>query len=75
MRASILALVIDLALFGLGLYVYLFARGIVKLKDNDTGKRARAFRDENKTWLRLLGLALAAIMAMNLFFQVKEMMA
>jgi hypothetical protein len=35
---------------------------------------AEAFRQDNATWLRLLGLALAAIMAMNVIFHVREMM-
>ena len=72
MSASLVGLIIEIVLFAAGVYLYLFARGVVKLSDSETGKRARAFRDDNKVWMRLLGLALAAIMAMNIFAHIME---
>ncbi|OAV45386.1 hypothetical protein [Lewinella sp. 4G2] len=73
MSASLVGLIIEVVLFASGLYLYLFARGIVKLSDSEVGQRARAFRDENSTWMRLLGLALAAIMALNIFAHFTEL--
>lgn len=74
MTSSILSLIIQIAFFAIGLYLYLFGRGLVSFGKPEARARAEAFRKDNATWMRLLGLALAAIMAMNVFFHVKEMM-
>ncbi|MEM9930945.1 MAG: hypothetical protein AAF840_14080 [Bacteroidota bacterium] len=74
MSASILLFVLEILLFALGLYLYLFARGLVKFGKPEARERAEAFRKENGTWMRLLGLALAAIMGLNVFFHIQEMM-
>lgn len=74
MNASAIGLIVEILLFALGLYLYLFARGILNFGSKASRARAEAFRKDNATWMRLLGLALAAIMGLNVFFHVREMM-
>jgi hypothetical protein len=74
MSASILLLVVEILLFIIGLYLYLFARGMISFGKPEARARAEAFRKENTTWMRLLGLALAAVMGLNIFFHISEMM-
>jgi len=73
MTSSTIGLIIEIAFLAIGLYLYLFARGLVRFGNPEARARAEAFRQDNATWLRLLGLALAAIMAMNVIFHVREM--
>ncbi|SEP56421.1 hypothetical protein [Neolewinella agarilytica] len=75
MQASIFLLVLEVLLFALGLYLYLFARGVLSFGSDESKARAEEFRKGNALWMRLLGLALAAIMAINIVVHVKEMMA
>jgi hypothetical protein len=74
MTSSTAGLIVEILLFAIGLYLYLFARGIISFGSDEAKARAEAFRKDNSTWMRLMGLALAAVMAMNVFFHVKEMM-
>ena len=74
MTATYLGLVLHLVFFAIGLYLYLFARGVFSLGGGDAGARAEAFRQDNSTWMRILGLALAAIMAVNLFFDIRVLL-
>jgi len=74
MNASLIGLIIEIVFLFIGLYLYLFARGVVSFGSDEAKARADAFRKDNATWMRLLGLALAAVMAMNVFFHVREMM-
>lgn len=75
MNPAIFGLLVNLAFFAIGLYLYLFARGLIRFGKPDARARAEAFRKDNATWMRLLGLALAAIMAINIFLDVKAMIA
>ena len=75
MSASYLGLIIELILFAIGVYLYLFARGLVAFGKPEARARAEAFRQDNATWMRLLGLALAAVMGLNVFLHLREMMA
>ncbi|WP_020568177.1 hypothetical protein [Neolewinella persica] len=74
MTSSTAGLIVEILLFAIGLYLYLFARGIISFGSDEAKARAEAFRKDNATWMRLMGLALAAVMAMNVFFHVREMM-
>lgn len=58
-------LIFELLFLALGIYLYLFARGIVKFKDPKAREKADAFRQQNHVWMRLLALALIAIMGLN----------
>ncbi|MBC6996070.1 hypothetical protein QWY85_10760 [Neolewinella lacunae] len=73
MSASTFGLIVELLLFALGLYLYLFARGVIAFGSADARARAEAFRKDNATWMRLLGLALAAIMGLNVFLHLREL--
>lgn len=67
---NILGLIVEILLFALGVYVYLFSRGAIKFKDLEKEKRAQAFRADNGRILRLMGLALAAVMLINLLLRL-----
>ena len=75
MSASVVGLVIHLVFFAIGVYLYLYARGILAFGSEEVRKRAEAFRTENATWMRLLGLALAAVMLLNLYYDVRALLA
>lgn len=68
-----LGLLVEILLLALGVYLYLFARGIVQVKDPDRRERAESFRQQNATWMRLLGLALAAIMLLNIVLHIAQL--
>lgn len=74
MNASVPGLIFYVVFFAIGLYLYLFARGLVRFGDEATRARAEAFRADNATWLRLLGLAVAAIMGANAFLEMRAML-
>ena len=73
MTINYLDLLFQLLLFALGVYLYLFARGLVRTGSGPTAERAEAFRQDNATWMRLLGLALAAVTAANIVLQVVQL--
>jgi|AntRauTorckE5430_2_1112549.scaffolds.fasta_scaffold01125_2 hypothetical protein len=73
MTASTVGLIVELFLFLLGLYIYLFARGLVSFGSVEARARAEAFRKDNATWMRLMGLGLAAVMGLNVFFHLREL--
>ncbi len=68
------SLVIEVLLFGLGLYLYLYALGKVRAKDPAVQKKMDDFRSQNKGWMRYGGLALMAIMLVNIVLHIKEIM-
>lgn len=74
MNPVIVGLIINFAFFAIGLYLYLFARGLIRFGKPEARARAEAFRKDNATWMRLLGLALAAIMGLNLFLDIRSML-
>ena len=75
MNYSYLGLVIEILLFGCGLYLYLYARGIINPGSGAARERAAAFRRDNATWMRLLGLALAALMLVNVVLHIRDLAA
>lgn len=75
MNYSYLGLAIEILLFACGLYLYLYARGIIQPGSGDARERAEAFRRENATWMRLLGLALAALMLVNVVLHLRDLAA
>ena len=68
-------LLVEFLFLCLGLYLYLFAVGKVKSGDEAAQKKAEAFRQKNMIWLRPAALALTAIMAVNLYIHIRQMMA
>ena len=75
MNSPLVALLLHLVFFAIGTYMYLFSRGYIRSKEPEAQARAEAFRQENATWMRYLGLALAAVMLLNLFFDVQLLLA
>jgi hypothetical protein len=69
-----LGLFFELVLLIAGVYMYLFARGFVKAKDPELQKKAEAFRSKNAWLLRSGGLALTAVMALNLALHIRELL-
>ncbi|MEL6392079.1 MAG: hypothetical protein AAFO91_17815 [Bacteroidota bacterium] len=74
MAFSWVGFVINLLLFALGVYVYLFSRGFIRFGSPEVRERSEQFRKENAGWMRILGLALAAIMLVSLVLDVQAMM-
>ena len=58
-----------------GIYLYLFSRGRLKAKDPNTQAKAEAFRKNNATWLRLAALAIVAIMTLNIFVHLSQILS
>lgn len=69
-----LGVLVELLLFGLGLYLYLFSRDLIKIKDEERQAKAAAFREQNGMWMRYLGLGLAAIMGLNLMLHLRMLL-
>lgn len=70
-----LGLVFEILILVFAVYLYLFSRGKIKAKTAEAQKKADKFREENATWMRLLSLALAAIMLMNIILHIKQLWA
>ncbi len=65
-----LGLIFEIIFLGLGVYIYLFSIGKLTSKDPEIQKKAEAFRLKNKTWLRLSGLLLMALMSVNVYLHI-----
>lgn len=72
---NILGIIVEILLLALGVYVYLFSRGLIQLKDPEREERAQAFRHENGRILRLMSLALAAVMLINLLLRLQQVLS
>lgn len=70
-----LGLFVEFLLLLAGVYLYLFAIGRLKFKEEATRQRAEQFRTQNGTWLRLAALALMAIMVVNIIAHISQLMA
>lgn len=68
-----IGLLVEVLLFGLGAYLYLFSRGKITIKDPKMKDRVEQFRGENASWMRILGLALAAIMLINIVVHIQQL--
>lgn len=69
---EILGLIFEILFLGLGVYIYLFVRGFIKYKDSETKAKADTFRKENGWWLRLMAIALMAIMTINIILHIQD---
>lgn len=68
-----IGLFFEFLFLALGIYLYLFSRGFLKAKNPDLRTKAEAFRQKNALLLRLGGLALAAVMALNIVLHLAMM--
>lgn len=57
-----------------GFYLYLFSIGKLKSKDPDKQAKAEEFRTANSTWMRISALALIAIMSINIYFHIVQIL-
>lgn len=71
---EVISLIVELLLLALGVYLYLFSRGMIRSKDPERQKRAETFRKDNALWMRILGLGLAAVMLLNVILHISEML-
>lgn len=69
-----LGLLFEIAFFVAGILLYLFARGLFSFNVKNPSEQ-EAFRQKNKIWMRFLGLGVAAIMGLNLFIHVKQLLS
>jgi len=69
-----IGLFFEIVFFAIGLYLYLFARGKFKVKDTKTRERMEAFRQKNSGWMRFVGLALMAVMLVNIALHVQQLL-
>ena len=70
---EILGLFFEMVFFVMAVYLYLFAIGKISSKDEDLRKKGEAFREKNGTWLRILSLAMMAIMLINILLHLKQL--
>ena len=70
---DILGLIFEFLILGIGIYCYLFVTGRIRFKDPESAKKAEAFRQSNKLWLRLLSLALIAIMSLEIILHIRQL--
>lgn len=68
-----LGLLFELLILGFAIYLYMFATGRITAKTQEAQKRADTFRESNAGWMRILSLALAAIMTLNVLLHLKEL--
>lgn len=57
-----------------GIYLYFFSVGKLKSKDPEKQAKAEAFRKANSTWIRIGALALIAIMSINIYIHVMQIL-
>jgi len=67
-------LILEIIFLALGVYIYLFSRGVIKAKTPEAKKKAAAFRDKNGRWLRLVAIILIAVMSIEIVWHVRDLM-
>lgn len=69
-----LGLFFEIVFLFFGIYLYLFAVGKIEVKDSAKKEKAEAFRKDNATWMRIGSLALIAIMAVNIYLHISQIL-
>jgi hypothetical protein len=70
-----LGLLSEIFFLAAGIYLYLFAIGRLQFKDAAANARAEAFRKSNAGWMRIAALLLSAIMLVNIFIHLSQLLA
>ncbi len=65
-----LGLLVEILFFAMGLYLYLLVRGFIRPKDEQKRKAIDDFRRKNGWWIRILAIALMAVMAANIYLHL-----
>lgn len=68
-----LGLLIELLFLAMGVYIYLFSIGRLRSGDAKTQERAEAFRRRNAGWMRFASLLLIALMVVNIYLHVAQL--
>jgi len=68
-----LGLLLEILFFGFGLYLYLLAIGKMQAKDPEAAERLEAFRKRNAWWMRIGGLAIMALMLVNIYLHIVQL--
>ncbi|MGK0365818.1 MAG: hypothetical protein ACI85O_002886 [Saprospiraceae bacterium] len=69
-----MGLLFETAFFCGGIYLYLFAIGRIKFNSFEAEAKAAKIRRENGGMLRILSLAVVAIMLMNMYLSIRDLM-
>ena len=67
---EIIGFLIELMIFGVAVYLYLYSANIIKTKNRTKHKRQQEFVREYGSWMRPLSLALMAIMSVNILLRL-----
>ena len=68
-------LIVEILFLLLGIQVYRFATGRIKPRKPEARARAEQFRQENKGWMRLLAIALIAIMTVEISLHLFQLLS
>jgi hypothetical protein len=68
-----LGLIFECIFFGLGLFLYLYSKGKVKITTHGSDAKAEAFRQKNSRWLRILSLLLMAVMSFEIVLHLRDL--
>ena len=68
-RIEIIGFVIELMIFGVAVYLYLYSTNIISTQDRSKRKQQEHFISNYGNWMRPLSLALMAIMAVNILLR------
>jgi len=69
-----IGLLTEIAFFCAGVYLYLFTIGRIKFNSFEAEAKAAKIRRENGGMLKILSLAVAAIMLVNMYLSIRDLM-
>ncbi len=69
-----LGLLFEFLFLAIAVYLYLFATGKIKSKDATLQAKADRFRKDNGRWLKIMALAVMAIMTLNLTIHIAQIL-
>lgn len=69
-----LGLFFEIVFLVFGIYIYLFSTGKIGVKDPEKKAKAESFRKDNATWMRIASLGLIAIMAVNIYIHISQIL-
>lgn len=69
---EIIGLLFELFFLALGIFAYRFGSGKIRFSESQR-PAAERFRKENGGWMRILGLALAAMMSFELILHIFQL--
>ncbi len=72
---DLLGLVFECIFLAIGVYLYLFARGKVRIVTHSSDDKAEAFRKKNGGWLRILALFLIAVMSLEIVLHLRDLVS